>query len=132
MNQAYFKTIADFGEKNQKRINQQTRRFAIALLNSIVRKTPVDTGRARASWNIVSGFTPDLSVASADKSSIAASGFATARSAATLSDGDTFVISNNLPYIVPLENGSSKQARAGMVRVSIAELQARLRSGGTI
>lgn len=44
----------------------------------------------------------------------------------SLEMGSTFYLSNNLPYAQRLEYGWSKQAPSGMLRLSVAELQARM------
>lgn len=88
------------------------------LFRSVVLKTPVDTGRARANWNVSQG-TPD---ASTTQSVDQARGFAQAAQAATLKAGKVTYLTNGLPYIRRLEHGYSKQAPAGMVKVSAVEL----------
>lgn len=44
----------------------------------------------------------------------------------SLEIGATFYLSNNLPYAQRLEYGWSGQAPSGMIRLSVAELQARM------
>ena len=44
----------------------------------------------------------------------------------SLEIGATFYLSNNLPYAQRLEYGWSDQAPSGMIRLSVAELQARM------
>ncbi len=92
----------------------------------IIKRTPVLTGRARASWNIGINRS-DLSVAS---KAITKNGNVPQpnilEAASKLSDvttKDTVFISNNLPYILELENGSSKQNRAGMVKPVVANFK---------
>lgn len=63
------------------------------LFTKIVDATPVDTGRARDGWEI-------------DEAPL----------------GGITWIENSVPYIAELENGSSKQAPAGMVIKSIEEM----------
>lgn len=80
-------------------------------------------GRARANWNVSLG-TPDLSVTF----DIDASGAGTVARGATRigtdTNGEDAYIVNSLPYIRPLEyEGHSRQAPAGMVRVTVAEWQ---------
>jgi hypothetical protein len=81
----------------------------------VTKKTPVDTGRARANWNV--------SVGSIDRGVNEE-----ARSTKTpmLRKGDglkTTYIVNSLPYIHALETGSSTQAPNGMVTVTVNELR---------
>lgn len=90
--------------------------LAIQLSTEIVRRTPVDTGRARANWFLSEG-TPRIETTS----STSAQSF----SASALTGRNPIYITNSLPYIVPLEYGHSKQAPAGMVRTAIAMVMAR-------
>ena len=43
--------------------------------------------------------------------------------AANLKAGGIYYITNNVPYIMRLEYGSSKQAPAGMARITVAKWQ---------
>src|SRR5688572_24832833 len=47
----------------------------------------------------------------------------TTRKVVAVQHGEAIIISNNLPYIVKLEHGHSQQAPAGVVAVSIAEVE---------
>ncbi len=130
MNETYHRDVRIFLKGADKKLGQFTRKVAINTLNSVTLKTPVDTGRARASWNIADSFTPDLSVApEKDAGQIASSALETKQKASLLKDGNKFIISNNLPYIEKLEGGSSQQAPAGMVRVTLAEIAAKVKAG---
>jgi len=95
---------------------------ALKLTASIIKRTPVDTGRARGNWQVGINNKPDSVVATTDKSGNAAlsNGANTIRTAGTT---DTISVINNLPYIQKLENGSSQQAPAGMVKVTVTEFQ---------
>ena len=120
-------------EKNKVAIKEVRKNYAFALYSSIVKKTPVDTGRARANWNVSVG-SPDLSTTEDTRK--------TPKSKDKMPDpnGDESIfISNNLPYITKLEyggypnppkkgsgktvNGYSKQAPEGMVGVTLANNQ---------
>jgi len=93
------------------------KRVAFDVFARIVRKTPVDKGRAKGSWTI--------SVNNADRT-VQPDGQASYPvpqvGALNVQPGDSIWISNNLPYIVKLEEGHSQQAPAGMVAVSLAEV----------
>jgi hypothetical protein len=81
-------------------------------------KSPVDTGRFRASWTIGVG-QPDTTVApDVVKGQVAV---AEPRIPA-ITVGQTYYHSNSLPYARRLEYGWSKQAPAGMVRLTAAEI----------
>ncbi len=108
------------------------KRIALELFTSIVQMTPVDTGRARASWTIAVG-EPNRSIkpvgiygdALAESVSIAVSTLALYGrnpKERLLS----IWISNNLPYIVELEHGSSRKAPRGMVAVSLNRMAVKM------
>ncbi|MEQ1792732.1 MAG: HK97 gp10 family phage protein [Nitrospira sp.] len=110
------------------------KRVAFDIFTRIVRKTPVDTGRARASWNLSIG-TIDLTVAPEgqypemntwDGEAKANAALATVTEKALLNDA--IFITNNLPYIKELENGHSQQAPAGMVALSVLEVELKMKS----
>lgn len=106
------------------RASEVVRKVSTELLTSIVLKTPVDTGRARASWGVgLNRVDPAVSITLVDKD-----GHQTiAKGMASINQwelGDDVVIASNLPYIGMLEYGHSRQAPLGMVRTSIAEFGA--------
>src|SRR5262245_29853536 len=88
--------------------NQLFRGLVIEAAGRIVRRTPVDTGRARGNWNVSTG-EPDLSVDMAKAGSaegMAQEAVGRAQAAvAQLELGDTAYIVNGLPYIEALEHG---------------------------
>lgn len=105
--------------------NEIVLKIGMDLWRSIVLKTPVDTGRARASWNMKWG-SPDDQVPSEGSHSTP-----TTPPVTTLSKTkDVLHISSNLSYIKFLEEGrpgpGSTQAPQGMVQVSLEELQSAL------
>lgn len=95
-------------------------KLALDLFNGIVRRTPVDTGRARASWNLTTG-TP-----SGGNPAPGSYGPPDAPLVAGIDGTAEVWVTSNLEYIEPLEHGHSKQAPAGMVRVTVAEIAARI------
>lgn len=107
-------------------LNQATvvRVIAADLWRMIVQRTPVDTGRARASWGMSEG-APISSVPPEGKYPPVTTNVSAGGLSHLLGTKPVFICSN-LDYIEPLENGHSQQAPAGMVRVSIAEVQARI------
>jgi hypothetical protein len=94
-------------------VRKLTKAIAFRLFARIIDTTPVDTGRAKANWNFVSGDQADLSTREAGEANLI-----------RVTTSDVYTISNNLAYIVPLEEGHSGQAPAGMVKVSIASEKA--------
>lgn len=115
------------------------RMACFAIHENIVKRTPIDTGRAKSSWNLAEDEAdPDITPAlkdvvnistgaiielaakgasplSADQAEVAARG----QQDHITTTAPVIVVSNNLPYILALENGYSSQAPAGMFQVSV-------------
>jgi hypothetical protein len=86
-----------------------TRAISLRVLSGVVLRTPVDTGRARANWQVDVGAGKSGEVEAEDKGgggTITAGGSVIARQR----DFQQVALTNNLPYIEKLEGGSSKQA----------------------
>lgn len=124
--------LTKYAKKAGVEINEVRKAYAFALYSSIVKKTPVDTGRARGNWNISVGKEdtsvddpssyPKPSGKYKDKSSPprAKLKYTDPNSIPEPKGDESIFISNNLPYIASLEYGSSKQAPNGMVGVTLA------------
>lgn len=104
------------------------KKVATEALRRVVNKTPVDTGRARSNWMTALNTIPSETVElTADLSREQASAVSINRGLDVIDSAQPFTtisIANNLPYIGVLEYGGSKQAPEGMVRVTLAELEA--------
>ncbi len=97
------------------------KKLAFDIFSDIVGSTPIDTGRAMNNWNI-SVNTPDSNVTDegGEESGISSSKEAEANTAMIgLRPFSTVWISNSLPYIVFLNEGSSDQAPSQFVERSI-------------
>lgn len=101
-----------------------TREAILAMDTLIVVGTPVDEGRAKANWTVSVGsprtdqidFTGD--VATAER-------FAIAQAQVAVKDITGFGVAylqNNLPYIVPLNDGSSQQAPRKYIDVIVQQV----------
>lgn len=121
--------LKKFGERTEDEARTIFRKIALDLDRAVVLATPVDTGRARGNWfaslNAPSSETTDSTDATGSGAINRAAGIA---QRAKL--GDSVWLTNNLPYILPLENGSSKQAPQGMVDVNLRAIADRY--GGAI
>lgn len=90
----------------------------LSLSSAIIKDTPVDTGRLRSNWipsinapkSTESGTTSEANVISEVSSTTASVKF-----------GDTFYLTNNLPYAVAIEYGHSKRFPEGMLRRNVAK-----------
>lgn len=115
--------IGEFAAQAKENAQQVVRKVAGDALAKVVLRTPVDTGRARANWVTTYGNPSFVATAKVDKTGEGTilKGQGTIRRAPA---GETIYIINSLPYAIPLEYGHSKQAPAGMVRVTVTEFQA--------
>lgn len=111
-------------------IAERRRDIALHAFQGVVLKTPVDTGRARGSWQVTGG-APAFSqsgVLEPDRDAFPAQTLASGFSsiAGLMNQLQTTIfISSNLPYIRKLESGASDQARQGMVAVTLSEIRVR-------
>ena len=118
------------------------RKLAFDILRGVMEKTPVDTGRARGSWRLTVGRASDwqgLKKGPDDKKPdgaeivpIQGSGGdakvieRASAALAAMRPYQTIWITNNVPYILRLENGWSDQAPNGMVTLTLAEARTML------
>ena len=117
--------INKFIDKASKTADAEVRKICLDLLTGIVLKTPVDTGRARANWFTSIG-SPSINITESTDPS-GSSTIANSLSAISEATGNVLWITNNLPYIYRLEfEGWSRQAPAGMVRVTINDITRQL------
>lgn len=114
--------IQKFARKTGGDLEQVVRATCLQLSASIIERTPVDTGRARANWQASLG-RPDLSVRDAEDKQGDAT-LAKVRQEVQNAPGSVFFLANNLPYIRRLEYDAwSGQAPSGMVRVTVQEFE---------
>jgi len=128
--------IAAFNKKTKKVAEKIVRGSALTIFSAVVKRTPVGNkdnwlypelapegyagGRLRANWQIGIGFRPLDKLDKLDKS-----GGVTIKNAGSglgrYRLGAEIYIMNNLEYAAAVENGSSKQAPYGMVKVTVTE-----------
>jgi hypothetical protein len=96
------------------------RQSTLSVLSSVVKRSPVDTGRFRGNWQTTIDSPASGTVGQDDKSGSLAIGAGLA-ALAGVKAGETTWIVNNLPYAQRLENGYSTQAPAGMVKLTVNE-----------
>jgi hypothetical protein len=111
-------------DKTQGKLDIFVRRLVLDIDKRLVMKTPVDTGRAKANWNVSSG-----SINTGTRMAVSSAGrgqydnYNQAEIVSIKVNGQKIYLTNSLPYIRRLEFGYSKQAPAGMVRTTLAEMQ---------
>lgn len=115
--------LAEFARKAGKNADLVVQKVTVDILARVVKRSPVDTGRFRANWQVSVGTPASGNLAVEDKN-----GDSTVRAGTSAMTGfqvgpSVFIV-NNLPYGPRLEyEGWSKQAPAGMVRITVAEYQ---------
>jgi hypothetical protein len=115
-------------------VERVVRATSLLIAQVAITATPVEFGRAAGNW-IGSVNTP---ATNADQPPDPSGGATIAKVSDAIGSyklGGTIYIVNNVEYIVPLEEGHSKQAPSGMVAQAMAEgvryvKKARIRLGG--
>lgn len=97
------------------------RRVALAATQTLITSTPVDTGAARSNWQVgLGGPVDDVREPLATGASATGPAISAAQEEiAGFVEGELY-ISNPLPYIGRLNEGSSSQAPEGFVEKAIA------------
>jgi hypothetical protein len=99
-----------FADKAERRLDYVARGTALVGLTSIVQATPVDEGTARGSWQLTFDAPAAGNVERLDPTGNLTINDGTNRlQAKTSVGGSSIYVVSNLPYIVRLEQGHSKQ-----------------------
>lgn len=115
-NAAFKRAFSALLEKTKVKAETAVRKCALDLGASMVRMSPVDTGRFRGAWMYGNAAMPT------DQPNTPTPEASMGRINVGLGDwrsGQTIYMVNNLPYARRLEYGWSKQAPAGMVRLTV-------------
>ena len=133
----FAKGIEAYAKRTKLGIDQAIVSINTQAAVSIIKRTPVDTGRARGNWQPSISIPNKTTTETNDKSGSAS--IASARATAKVSAGAVFYLTNNLPYIRTLEHGwyngngpkttpdgYSTQAPNGMVGLTVLEMRARI------
>jgi hypothetical protein len=125
--------IDQWCKKANKSVDKATRAITFEIFGRVIRRTPVDTGAARTNWQVgINQMPAGIVTGSGDAVGIMKSALGEGLA------GKVIYLVNNLPYIGVLEYGGypnppkggegktvggfSKQAPAGMVRVTVQEV----------
>jgi hypothetical protein len=129
-------SLQAFVEQTGRNADTVLREATLSLLNAILLRSPVDTGRFRGNWNV--GEQPDYTVrnesyagSTPESRGAAAATESMVRARAELQGfhaGQQLVLANGLPYGIELEyHAHSKQAPNGFVRLALKEYDQYLR-----
>lgn len=121
--QAFAKTMSDD-------LSKLHRATAIAILNKVIERSPVDTGRFRGN-HILSLATPNTGVKDTDDKSGSVTLAAGLSVIGGIAKGEypLIYIQNNLPYAQVLEDGSSQQAPLGIYSLAVQDVKTNLSIG---
>lgn len=120
--------MRETGRRVEENSSALVRRVALAVDSTVVLATPVDTGRARANWQVNIG---SPAAGTRDAYATGSQGStASANAREALAQGrdeisryrpgdDSINITNNLPYIGRLNDGHSAQAPSGFVERAV-------------
>lgn len=112
-----------FEHKTIEKMGRAARKIILDAFSGVIMMTPVDSGRARGSWQSAIGSVPSGTVEALDPD-----GNTVIATVAGVVDGmqpgDVIYMTSNLPYMPRLEEGYSQQAPAGMVRLVVQRYQA--------
>lgn len=113
---SFSKQLTAFVQGTKDKIDKTVKGSTVVLATNVITETPKDEGTAQGNWQ-ASVDQPKTNIL--DRTDASA---AIAEVVANVPDeaGSVVYLSNNLPYILPLEYGHSQQAPAGMVRVNTA------------
>lgn len=114
--------LTRIANKTKLSINAVVQKTTLYVFTSVIKKSPVDTGRFKANWLASANTYKLIILDTTDKSGITTINAASAVALSAKAGGIVYLV-NNLPYAQRLEYGYSKQAPAGMVRITIMEYQ---------
>lgn len=115
----FAESLAAFAEQAKEAIDDVFREVVIEIGISVIRLSPVDTGRFKGNWQFTVGSPSNQSIDTVDKGGHETIANLVAQ-VSSLEAGQVAYIVNNLVYGVPLEYGHSDQAPAGMVQITLA------------
>jgi uncharacterized protein CbrC (UPF0167 family) len=122
--------LKKFAKRIDVGVEQIVRSIALDMFKGVITRTPVDTGWARASWNIAftePDWTPGPKITGGEEVAAAVNKVEEAKlkKGALNFKFPKVWITNGLPYIIPLENGHSKQTGRGyMVQRTMSDIVA--------
>ncbi|BBP60361.1 hypothetical protein PHLH4_39510 [Pseudomonas sp. St316] len=119
---SFAESLAAFVEQARGAIDDVFREVVIEIGSSVIRLSPVDTGRFKGNWQLTIGAPATHSLDSFDKAGHETIAELVSQ-ANQLEAGQVAYIVNNLVYGIPLEYGHSAQAPAGMVQITLARFQ---------
>lgn len=115
-NKEFGLSLQKFLEKTKINADTVVRNVVFDLQQDVMKRTPVKTGLARANWQIGIDAEPTGTIP-------LGGGNSASQAIANIKAGGIVYITNNLPYILALEEGHSKQAPNGMASLAVQKFQ---------
>ena len=122
----FARRIKNRAKQVEEGVNRVIKDAAIGVDQTVVLATPVDTGRARANWRTSLGSPIREATEDTNWGGELAASVATIKGRKT---DENIYISNNVPYIGRLNDGSSAQAPSGFVQTAIRVGASKIRTG---
>ena len=117
--------VAKFAKLTNASLDQTGRAIALELFGSVIKDTPVDTGRARGNWQTSMD---SSAIGETDRKGEGPALAEVSQQTASFGAGKVIYLTNNLPYIYRLEFlGWSQQSPDGMARKNVARIQSIVR-----
>jgi hypothetical protein len=116
------------GREVEEGSNHIVRQVAVVAARNLALETPVDTGRARSNWIVnvgapsreeIEAYFPGRDLGKGERKNFGGVLGQAEAEVENRQPGQDIFISNNLPYIKPLNDGSSAQSPAGFVQTAI-------------
>lgn len=116
-------TLHKWADKIEANVDDLAKNLAFSAFEGVTQRSPVDTGRFKGSWQIKQG-SPNLRVLPEGSHSTSGQGEPRkVQGVAESEPGLPWFITNNLDYGPALEDGNSRQAPNGMVKLTMADLK---------
>ena len=121
------KKLKKLGDRLERNAKNAVKKAALAVDQTVVMATPVDTGRARSNWLVsldvprgdsIDAYSAGTSLGTGEMANATAALDHGGRVIGTFTNGSIY-ISNNLAYTRRLNEGSSAQAPAGFIEMAV-------------
>ena len=113
--------VAKYAKLAGASVDETGRAIVLELFGSVIKDTPVKSGRAKGNWQTTIG---SPASGTTDRLGEAEALADVSQQTASFGAGKVIYLSNNLPYIYRLEyDGWSQQAPGGMLRKNVARIQ---------
>lgn len=115
----FAKNMNQLAANVQSRVPALLKEISINIVDDVATANPVLTGQSSSNWKTAIG-APDLTYDMGPNARAGQQSVDDAKAAlSALAMGQTVYISNSVPYIIELNNGSSAKAPAGFVEMAI-------------